>query len=75
MSHKAIKGLSSCQFCGGNPELRKTRKNPRISHVGIETGRSFYIRCEKCHAKTQAMRDIDNAIAIWEAGNYYPLCR
>ena len=75
MSHKAIKGLCPCQYCGGNGEVRMTRKIPRISRAGIEHGRSYFIRCEKCHARTQAMRDIDNAIAIWKAGNYYPLCK
>lgn len=73
MSHKAIKDLPPCKFCGGKGELHKTRKTPRISHMGIENGYSFYIRCEKCHSRTQAFRDIPNAIQVWTLGHYYPL--
>lgn len=67
MSCKNLSGLRVCRFCGGKPELRKEARFFIASSMKIR-GVKFYIRCEKCHARTQADKRITSVINAWSIG-------
>lgn len=66
--------LKPCPYCGGNAEFKSKRTHHRLT-LGAKTGghlQERYIRCSKCHAKTQAFGKIDNCVNAWQSGAVYP---
>ena len=78
MSKKLEAQLRPCPFCGGRGRLKEKRTNDNIkighsfSLRSTHFARVRYIRCEKCHARTQARGKIINIIEDWNNGNIYP---
>ena len=67
MSHKFLNGLNACRFCGGQHELRKEARHFRASSTKLD-GVNFYIRCEKCHARTKVYKRMESLINAWSIG-------
>ncbi len=69
MAKKLMHELRKCPYCGGNAQAVN-----KIAGNWIMGGkrRECFIRCEKCHARTQAFGKIANCINSWEAGAIYP---
>ena len=64
--------LKPCPICGGKAELKQKKK---AGHVRLgatcEVSRMRYIRCSICHAKTEAQKNIDDAILMWNLREIY----
>ena len=52
-------GLRPCPFCGGHPSLRPKNISDNIDE--------FYIKCTKCHAKSQRSMLLFNVVDAWNA--------
>ena len=65
--------LKPCPYCGGKPEYKTKKKKFRVTigASGIGQTQERFIRCSKCHARTQAYGKIDNVINAWEAWLIY----
>lgn len=69
MAKKLMPNLNHCPYCGGIAQyIAKIAGNYIMGGKRSER----YIRCSKCHARTQAFGKIDNCIATWQAGRIYP---
>ena len=69
--------LKPCPICGGKAEL-KNKKVKGFSTLNKYVGRRYgvteatsYVRCLKCHARTQRLPQVDNAINAWNEGIIY----
>ena len=71
MSRKCVAGLSGCRYCGGLPELKRIRAHIVTTERGHSIGRSFYIRCEQCHAATPTYDVLASAKFAWSNGNVF----
>ncbi|MBR1436937.1 MAG: Lar family restriction alleviation protein [Synergistaceae bacterium] len=64
---KFEKQLKPCPYCGGQAEyiIKRAKR--------ITTGvlRERFIRCSKCHARTQAYGKLDIIVTAWEMGRIY----
>ena len=66
--------LNPCPYCSGKAELKSKRTHRQLAQ-GARLGghiQERYIRCSKCHARTQAFGKVDNCINAWQAGAIYP---
>lgn len=68
--------LKPCPYCGGKPEYKhKTKKLKLTIGASIKAKtEERYIRCSKCHARTQAHGKISNIENAWNAGAIYEIC-
>lgn len=74
MSKKLEAQLRPCPICGGHGRMKKARRHYNLTlgyHERISTTER-YIRCDKCHARTQARGKILNLIDAWNRGIIYP---
>ena len=67
MSKKYLPGLKPCPYCGGRAEYidKKRKGHLTIGNSKKNSKSERYIRCEKCHARTQSRGKIDNVINDW----------
>ena len=72
MSRKNLSGLRVCPFCGGKPELKKEARHFSASSMNV-SGVKFYIRCEKCHARTPTHKVMNAVINAWCLGFIFRL--
>lgn len=68
-----IDNLNPCPYCGGKAEYKHKQKKGHITlGANLQASREErYIRCSKCHARTQAYGKIDNIINAWNLGRVY----
>ena len=74
MSKKFIAQLNDCPICGGKPQLKQ--KMPKGKHVTcgnteLRLKRQAYIRCSKCHIRTESFAQNDTLITAWNRGYLY----
>ena len=69
MAKKLMPDLKRCPFCGGTAQAVNKIAGNWI--MGSERSER-YIRCSKCHARTQAFGKFDNCTNAWQAGVIYP---
>lgn len=62
------KQLKPCPHCGGKGEFKSKRTHKKITAGTLQ---ERYVRCSKCHARTQAFGKIDNVINQWNLGHVY----
>ena len=69
MAKKLMPELRRCPYCGGIAQAVS-----KIAGNWIMGGKRSerYIRCEKCHARTQAFGKFDNCINTWQVGAIFP---
>ena len=62
--------INLCQNCGGKAEIK--RKKPsgymEIYKNGFLSLKGYYVRCVKCHVKTDIFDDKEHAIYNWNRG-------
>ena len=66
--------LKPCPYCGGKAKLKTKRKNYSLN-IGANKAHAVserFIRCETCHARTQARGKIVNLVNAWNMGIVYP---
>ena len=70
-----IKDLKECPYCGGKAEFK--RKKEKHTFLKGSTSKiiaalnDFYVRCSKCHVRTQAYNDKEKSLNAWNAGLAY----
>lgn len=60
--------LKPCPYCGGKAEYKSVKTKKRITAGTLQ---ERYIRCSKCHTRTQAYGKIDNVVNAWNSGRVY----
>ncbi|MBR0233772.1 MAG: Lar family restriction alleviation protein [Synergistaceae bacterium] len=68
-----IDNLKPCPYCGGKAEYKHKQKRGHIT-LGASfhaTRESRYIRCSRCHARTQDFGKLINIINAWNLGIVY----
>ena len=67
--------LKPCPYCGGKAEY-KHKKEKNFSVPGMGQGligklEKFYLRCSKCHAKTETQKNVNDAVFMWNLGEIH----
>lgn len=63
--------LKPCIFCGAPAEMKTQKSHFAKTSGGIDSGQKFFIRCSKCHARTAAFMDDENAKLSWTVDNVF----
>ena len=66
--------LKPCPYCGGKGKLKTNRANFSFNIGGHKSypASGCFIRCEKCHARTELKAQIGDVVNHWNLGLVYP---